>query len=220
MTRLGVVTLGQAPRFDVVPQMREYLPRGTRILEAGALDGLSAQEARAYRPGEGEPVLTTRMVDGGSVIVSKERLLSRLDEACDRVLAQGAEVVLLLCTGEFPELRERGLVAEPDRLLGYAVRGFRPQRLGVLIPLREQVAWAQKRWSEVSDEVRVVPGDPYGPAEAVTRAAGEFAGFKPDLVVLDCMGFREEHRRAVRQAVGAPVMLANAVVARLLAEVL
>ncbi len=38
-TRIGMVTVGQAPRADIVPDMAALLP-DVDILEAGALDGL------------------------------------------------------------------------------------------------------------------------------------------------------------------------------------
>ncbi len=221
MSILGIVTIGQAPRSDVVPQMERYLPRDTEIVEAGALDGLTLEEAGAFRPRAGEYVLTTRMADGRSVTVAKERLLPRLEGAVQRVEEAGADTILLLCTGEFPELRRRPiLVAEPDRMLRHVVLAFRPKRLGVLIPLPEQVEAAQVRWSEVVREARVVPADPYGEPAHIPEAARELRDHDPDLIVMDCMGFQEEHRQAVRMATDVPTVLANAAVSRLLAEVL
>ncbi|MFQ5855881.1 MAG: AroM family protein [Anaerolineae bacterium] len=220
MNTLGIVTLGQAPRSDVVPQMRRYLPTGTRILEAGALDGLTVHEVREFRPRPGEYVLTTRMANGESVVVSKERLMPRLRAAFQRVLQHGADTVLLLCTGEFPELSGQALVVEPDRMLRHFVLAFRPQRLGVLIPLPEQVEEARARWSEVTPELAVAPASPYGDPNRIPQAALELLDQEPELIIMDCMGFQEEHRQAVKTVTGAPTVLANAAISRLLAEVL
>lgn len=221
MSTLGIVTIGQAPRSDVVPQMRQYLPDGTGIVEAGALDGLSIDDVQEFRPHKGEYVLTTRMADGQSVVVAKERLMARLEAAVERVEQAGASVILILCTGEFPELRRRPvLVAEPDRILQHIVLAFRPQRLGVLIPLPEQIESATDRWSVCSREVHVVAADPYGDAEHIPAAGREVRDNKPELIVMDCMGFQERHRHVVREVTGVPAVLANAAVCRLLAEVL
>jgi len=38
------------------------------------------------------------------------------------------------------------------------------------------------------------------------------------LLILDCMGFVERHRRIAQQASGLPVILSNALIARLCAE--
>lgn len=221
MSILGIVTIGQAPRSDVVPQMRRHLPEDTQIVEAGALDGLTFDKVQAFKPREGEYVLTTRMADGRSVVVAKERLMPRLESAVDRVEAAGAATILMLCTGQFPELRGRPvLVAEPDRMLQHAVLAFRPRRLGVLIPLPAQADAARARWSEVVGEVEVVPADPYGDPARIPEAGRELLPGKPELIVMDCMGFQEAHRRAVKAATGVPTVLANAAVSRLLAEVL
>ena len=44
MISVGLVTIGQAPRDDVVPDMSEILGRDVRLVQAGALDGLSRDE--------------------------------------------------------------------------------------------------------------------------------------------------------------------------------
>ena len=36
---LGTVTIGQAPRTDLIPEIKQFLGDGVEILEAGALDG-------------------------------------------------------------------------------------------------------------------------------------------------------------------------------------
>lgn len=46
---LGCVTIGQAPRVDVVPDLVPVLP-GTEIIERGALDELDAAEIAALTP--------------------------------------------------------------------------------------------------------------------------------------------------------------------------
>ena len=40
MISVGLVTIGQAPRDDVVPDMVEILGRDVHLVQAGALDGL------------------------------------------------------------------------------------------------------------------------------------------------------------------------------------
>ena len=45
MSMLSVVTIGQAPRVDVTPELAEILGDGVRIVEHGALDPLAALAA-------------------------------------------------------------------------------------------------------------------------------------------------------------------------------
>src|SRR5216683_7647268 len=62
---LGTLTIGQAPRPDVVPIIDRYVPASVRRVHRGVLDGLSHSEIAArYRPEAGEPALVTRIEDG------------------------------------------------------------------------------------------------------------------------------------------------------------
>ena len=38
---LGTLTIGQAPRSDIAPILRQHMPAGVEILERGLLDGLT-----------------------------------------------------------------------------------------------------------------------------------------------------------------------------------
>jgi hypothetical protein len=53
-TTVGLITVGQAPRSDVVPDMAAILGRDVEIVEAGALDGLTREQmatTRSWSPG-------------------------------------------------------------------------------------------------------------------------------------------------------------------------
>ena len=50
---IGMITIGQSPRVDVVPEIREILGDGIEVLEAGALDGLSLEEVKGFSPRKG-----------------------------------------------------------------------------------------------------------------------------------------------------------------------
>ena len=52
--KIGLVTIGQAPRTDVVPEMRALLGPVVEVLEAGALDGMTPEEIAMLRPHEGD----------------------------------------------------------------------------------------------------------------------------------------------------------------------
>jgi protein AroM len=39
--KIGIITIGQSPRTDVVPEMSALFGEGVEVLECGALDGLS-----------------------------------------------------------------------------------------------------------------------------------------------------------------------------------
>ena len=53
-TKVGMVTIGQSPRMDVVPQIKELAGIEAEYLECGALDGLSLSEVEKLAPEGGD----------------------------------------------------------------------------------------------------------------------------------------------------------------------
>lgn len=219
--KVGAITIGQSPRTDVVPEMLPLLGPGVELLQAGALDGLSAQEVAALAPGRGDYVLVTRLRDGTSVQVAKRHIVARMQAQIDRVVAEGARVVALLCTGEFPELTCPRLLVEPQLVLHHATAALAGGRkLGVVVPAAEQVEQAVPRWSGMSADLRIEAASPYGDPARVREAARSLREWGAELVVLDCIGFTVGAKREVRDITGAPVILPRTLLARTLAELL
>ncbi|MGH7112043.1 MAG: AroM family protein [Stellaceae bacterium] len=80
---LGMVTIGAAPRPDLVPILARHVPAGVRQIHKGVLDGLAPAEIAArFGPEPGKPVLVTR-----------------LQRDAASLAAAGADVVLLDCIG-------------------------------------------------------------------------------------------------------------------------
>ncbi len=120
MKTIGMITIGQAPRDDVVPEMEKVLGPEVRIVQAGALDGQSRADIAALAPAPGQFPLITRLLDGTSVVIAKEAIIPRLQACLDRLAAE-ATGFALLCTGTFPRFRSRHPVLEPERMaLAYA----------------------------------------------------------------------------------------------------
>lgn len=217
MRRVGLITIGQSPRVDVVPEVRRIL-EGTdvEIAECGALDGLSREEVEALAPKQGECVLVTRLRDGSEVIVSRERILP-LVQRCIDSLEREADVLGLLCTGEFPELRSSKILLEPSDLLLKVVESIKVVRLGVVVPNPAQVDMARRKWGGIAPDLKVVSASPYteGPGDlaAASRALAD-----RDLIVLDCVGFGTEAKRAVAATTGRPVIIPRTLLARVLRE--
>ena len=77
---------------------------------------------------------------------------------------------------------------------------------------------AQQSLSHIAAKIHVVSASPYGPLETVQQAAAELYRNQVDLVVLHCMGFSSDHRQVMREVTKKPVLVANSIVARTLAE--
>ena len=113
---VGTITIGQSPRTDVIPELSAILGDVT-IREAGALDGLSQEEIAELAPKCGDYVLVTRLADGSSVKVAERHITPRIVGKIKEQFQAGVSLVLLLCTGEFPEFPEGGLLIRPQRVL-------------------------------------------------------------------------------------------------------
>jgi protein AroM len=221
---VGVVTIGQSPRTDVMPDIAALLPLGTRVIERGALDHADAAELGRLAPACGEDLLVTRLGDGTEVTLAEARVTPLLQDAVDDVTARGASVVAALCTGTLAGIRCSRPLLMPGPLVRDLVVAAAPEgriaRLGVVVPAPDQVEPVRADWSPAAGEVLVLAASPYGPLDGLARAADELAAWRPDLVVLDCLGFDGSMKRLVACAVGVPVVLPRTVLVGALAALL
>lgn len=223
---LGMVTIGQAPRVDIVPEMAELLGRGVAILERGALDGLSPEEIAGLAPAPDDEILVTRLADGRAVFVGKRRVTPRVQLQIDELEAAGVAMTVLLCTGTFHGLRASRPLVEPDKILLGVLRGltFRG-RLGILTPSPRHLPQADARWRGYGFDPVVVALSPYehdlaleAPASPLSSAVLGLRQGGVGLVLLDCIGFRRRTRETLQAALGVPVLVANLLVARVVGE--
>ena len=141
-----MVTIGQAPRVDVVPEMAGLL-ESAEIIERGALDGLTRDEIEALAPAADDEVLVTRLADGNAVFIGKRHVTPLVQRRIDEVEAAGAGLTVLLCTGSFKGLRAHRPLVEPDKILLGMLRGIQFEgRLGVLTPSPRHVSQTEARW--------------------------------------------------------------------------
>src|SRR5206468_8993760 len=75
---VGLVTIGQSPRVDVVPDMAAILGSGVTVRERGALDGLGRAEIAALAPRHGDDILVTGLADGTAAFVAKPHIVTRV----------------------------------------------------------------------------------------------------------------------------------------------
>ncbi len=223
MTKVGLITVGQAPRPDVVPDMAAILGDDVGIVEAGALDGLTREQIAPLAPEGDDEILVTRLADGSPVFVGKAAIIPRVEAQIAALEDRGVALNVLLCTGEFPRLVARRPLLEPQPLLLGLLRAmtFRGP-LGVLTPSERHVPQTTARWRAAGFDARVAPLSPYEEQDpaAVRRAAEQLRAAGAGLVVMDCIGFRRKTRDEIAQLTGAPTLVANLLVARVAAELL
>ena len=220
---LGTLTIGQAPRPDVVPIIDRYIPAEVRRIHRGVLDGLSHAEIEArYKPEGGEPELVTRLQDGTEITLSRARMKDGVQQALAALEAAGCDAILLLCTGTFDGLGcKKAWLIEPDHIIPAMVAGLVEQhQLGVLVPIASQIGSESGKWRVLHRPPIFAAASPYGGTEdALVDAGKELKAQGADAILLDCIGFTERHRHALLP-LGLPVIVSNAVAAKALSELL
>jgi len=218
MKKIGLITIGQSPRSDILPEMTRILGGGYEMVEAGALDGHTLEEIERREIGPDDTLLVSRMRDGTEVRFT-EKFVVPLIQRRIAELEEDVDIILLLCSGRFPEFESEVLVVTPSEIVRGAVdAALRRGRLGVVYPAREQIADAAREWGREGMEVYLDAASPYGSEEELAGLAGRLAERDLDLILLNCMGFTHGMKQLVRERTGRPVIQANALVARVLKE--
>ena len=220
-TKLGTLTIGQAPRADITPILERYLPDHWPRQHAGVLDGLSREEIAAKFAPQSTEILITRLLDGSSVRLDKAATQTALQCKIDMLEAGGCTTILLLCTGEFHGLTtRRAWLLEPERLIAPAAAALaRERQVGIIVPLAEQVQSEAGKWASLARSPIYGVASPYAADHtALQQAAEDLRQRGAELLLLDCMGFVEAHRKVAIHASGLPTILSNALVAKLVSE--
>lgn len=215
MEPLLLLTIGQAPRHDLVAELAEVM--GDRAIEVqGALDGLTPAEIATLTPVADADALHTRLPGDVDVIISKKAVTDRLGALIE---AAGNRLTVVACTGRFDGLPERPNLLFPSVVLDGLIDAILPpgHRLGVLVPIPEQI--------ELFSRLRGRPDRPAVVASArpgtdPTAAAEHLRAGGVELIVLDCFGYDAQLLHRVRQVAGCPVLSSVRATAALAAELM
>lgn len=219
--KIGAITIGQAPREDVTCDVLPLLGEGVTLIQAGGLDGLTAEEIEAFAPEPGDYVLISKLLDGTSVVFAEKYILPRLQSCIERLEEQGVKFIMFFCTGKFPDFfRSRVPLIFPCDLLNAVVPVLTPNSsIGVITPKAEQIEQAMGKWQELVKQVKVLAASPYGDPAELTRAAQQMREEPVDLIVLDCIGYNVSMKQEVEALSGKPVVLGRTLLARIAGEI-
>jgi protein AroM len=227
MRKMGIVTIGQSPREDIMSVMQHYLPEGVEVLQRGALDNLDLTTITNMQPKLGERPLATTLQDGTEIAVTHENVSPLMGKALDDLASLGTELVVLTCTGGFEELkRDDMIVIDPGGLVQGVIRSLADgARLGVIQPHVGQVANGpdtNEFWGAA--HVVMTHASPYAAPDIRqsqwTRAANELKEADVDYILLNCMGMDIGMKRIVHSVTGKPAILPSALVARVVDELM
>jgi protein AroM len=225
MSKLGVITIGEAPRNDITPIFEKYLQNGQEVVQVGVLDGMTKQEAEEIiKPENNEYTLVSRFVNGDSVVMSRNKITPILQRKIDLLESKGCRRILLLCTGVFYGLKtKKAILIEPEKIIPKIVAGLvKEHQLGIIGPLKKQQNLLDEKWSELIVAPLYITASPYNFNEKDFQAAAQaLKEQNVDLILLDCMGYVEEMKQIVSKEVGdIPVMLSNALIVKIISELI
>jgi protein AroM len=200
--RIAAVTIGQAPRPDLVEPLLARTGGEAEIIEVGALDGvdpdaLKGRSAPGVMPDPGAYPLTTRLRDGTLVTLDEADLAPLVQAAIDRAEADGAEVTLLLCAGGFSAVRAGNTLVRPFEAAVGQVRELGADRVIIIVPYLAQAEAARRKWEAEGVEATVIVGEP---------ASIEVPAGPPGAIVLDYVGHAAGAVQALRERTSMPVI--------------
>ncbi len=220
--RVAAVTIGQAPRDDIVPELLLLLGaerEGLVCEQFGALDGAGRAEIDAHRPGERDRFLYTRLADGAHVVIGSAFVEARLDPLLQRLDTAGFDLIVLVTTGLFRTgLFRTGLFRGPrlqtpfvngqavvDAWIAALVMG--QCELGLVYPLPQQRR--PLPFGTLIQNARAV--DATGDAADLAGAAARLG--QAELILMHSVGYTEAMTRQMAALVRKPVVSARRIIA-------
>lgn len=217
--RVGLFTIGQSPRLDIVPEIIPILLPHIEIVEEGLLDGLPQEEINLLKPEFGEIPLVTRLKDGSQVQLSEKKINSLLHEAIDNMRTKkDVRAVGVLCTHDFHETRFSFPVIFPHHYLNFIItQTFLIHNLGIVIPLENQIEMAKKKWDAEKASTEVKP--PYSEGKGWEEIAQSFLQENVEAVILDSIGYTIQDKKQLQNMLPSPILLPRTVLAHAINQI-
>ncbi|MCR9074114.1 MAG: AroM family protein [Alphaproteobacteria bacterium] len=217
--RVAVVTLGQTPRIDVVPELCEMAGRPMEAMEFGVLDGVDAETLGRIAPGPGETALITRLRDGSDIVMSIDWTSDRMQEIYSEIAGIDIDLVVLMSSllGAVPAPARTTIFC--DRVVSRTIETFADAglKVGIVLSLDSQGDMVVRERTRQPDMVRAAIARP-GDGAALAGAIDELA--ECDVLILHSVTYSEEERRKAATRSGKPVVLARRLVASAIREAL
>ncbi len=217
---LAAITIGQTPRVDITTDILPLLAQNVLLREYGALDDFSYEEImERFAPAEGDEVLVSRMRDGRQVEFAERFVTPLVQEKIDQAEKDGADAIILFCTGEFPHLEHKVILLEPKPLFCSVVKRLADgKKIGLMVPMPEQMEQDERFWRANGVDVAVISASPYLAFEKIREAAEVFKEQDLAFICTDCMGYSLAMKKVIEEVTGLPVILPRTLVVRILNE--
>ena len=212
LPRIAFVTIGQAPRDDIVPELLMLTgcwPEELAVEQFGVLDDMTAAELSATPLSPNESRLYTRLADGHHVTVGGGLVGRRLGPLLARLDGHGFDLIVLITTGLFQPVR----IGTPlvhgqqvvDAWIGSLVMGT--CKLGLIHPLPRQHRGFDHGTLMQNAQAIAATGRTERLEDVTTGLADA------DLILMHSVGYTEEMARSVSAASRKPVVTARRIIA-------
>lgn len=222
MCTIAIVTIGQTPRRDITEDLKSLFSEHCVLKEYGVLEGLSSDEAiRQFGyEGKGELLITRIGENCRTIRVAGEKIKAKLQDCICRAEADGADLILLACTGAFPEYQHSIPLLLPGACQREkAIERAQGETIGVVIPDANQMSQIKQWWTDSGAQKLLLDvADPYGDTEKIVQAAIRLKKAEAKVICLDCVGFTTAQQTAVAAATGLETVLPRAVLSQMLRE--
>ncbi len=219
MTKIGMLTIGQSPRDDIIPPLKEILGPDNEILEAGALDDVTREEIEGIEFRPDDYVLVSRLRDGIEIKIHKRFIIPHLQKRIHELEEKGVRLTVIMCTGKFPQFESQGLVVTPQEILkGILEASLKNGKLAVVYPAEEQTHKAEDDFGRDGIVIHTDYLSPYEGKDDLEQLAERLKEQDPALILLNCFGYSSKVKERVAERTGKPVIHSNVVVARVLKE--
>ena len=192
---------------------------------ASVITEKTAEAMQPYASDKGDRVLMSGLDDNTVTTVSINKVTAPVEELLAGTKDK-ADFAFFSCAGDFRKLPSPVLTVQPNLLLRGVVQSLlQPSmKLGVITPGEPQVPHVFASWLPYLEAIGmtkdqlVVDWTPPN-LEMATKCAQRLADQHVDLVVIECLGFKEDLRKPIATIVKKPVLLVRTVVANVIKEI-
>lgn len=223
MKELMTITIGQSPREDIQPILNKYIGDEVKITQMGILDAVSQKEYEKLTSTESsESIYVSKLSDGREITLDAYLVEKKVIQTIKDLEMKGFQQVLLLCTGHFPSLTfDKIRVYIPEKIIVPTIKMLSHNyQIGIMIPNNNQNQMMERKWGENGIQSIIETASPYSEIKDILKAGKKLKDKGAEYILMDCMGYTESMKELLTKELGLPVILSNALMAKVVSEIL
>jgi len=187
----------------------------------GVLDEFSLQEIQSFTYQDDEEVLATLSREMIPITIPAREVYSRMQSKIDDLEKSDVDVIIVVCTGKFPDLQSRAPLILPSEALALNVAAIaRGKTVSVFVLLPQQVEQLRKKWQAVGVEPIIYTVSPFSHKSKsyfyeISKKLEEDGSL---FIVMDCMGYDSSMKQIVSEVSGKLVITARTLLSKVISE--